>query len=67
MEKNEKCPYCGSEKNVIGRQNGYACITANKALTFKEQKIFHIICLNCGTVIRSFVKKPEKLLTKKDK
>lgn len=27
---------CGSEKNVIGQQNGYANVSANKTLIFNE-------------------------------
>ena len=62
MEKQEKCPYCGSTNNVIGIQDGYAAVSANKSLTFKSQRLYNVICLNCGTVIRSFVKNPERLI-----
>lgn len=66
MDKNEKCPYCGSNKNVIGVQSGYASVSANKSLTFKTQILYHVICLDCGSVIRSFVKNPEKLVINND-
>ena len=28
---------------------------------------YHSICRNCGSVVRSYVKKPEKLLKRKDR
>ena len=61
----EKCPHCGSCNNVIGKQSGYARVTANKCVTFKEQTLYHIICLDCGTIIRSFIKNPKRLVVKK--
>ena len=64
MDYQEKCPHCGKSNNVIGRQQGYGCVEADKVLTLKSQSIYHVICLECGTVIRSFVKKPKKLVIK---
>ncbi len=60
-----RCPNCGSIKNVIGFQDGYGSVQANNALTFKSQRLYHIFCLDCGTLIRSFVKNPEKLVLNK--
>ncbi len=64
--KYEKCPHCGSKENVIGKQDGYAAITPNKIFTMKQEAIYHVICLNCGTIIRSYVKEPRKLVIKKE-
>lgn len=62
MEKTFTCPYCGGKKFVVGKQDGYAVISPENALTIlKSQKLYHEICLDCGTVVRSYVKKPEKL------
>lgn len=62
MEKNLKCPYCGETEFVEGKQDGYGTVTpANKVLTLKSQDLYHVICLNCGTVVRSYVKEPLKL------
>lgn len=62
MEKNSTCPYCGGKKFVVGKQDGHAVVYPEDAFTFlKSQKLYHEICLNCGTVVRSYVKKPEKL------
>ena len=66
MEKKEKCCYCGNETFVIGRQTNQGAVTpAEKILTLKEQQLYHVICLNCWTVIRSYVKNPQKLIIKK--
>ncbi len=65
MKNQEKCPYCGKEEFVEGKQEGYASIApANKVLTFKSQVLYHLICLNCGAIVKSYVKEPKKLVTK---
>lgn len=62
MEKTFTCPYCGGKKFALGVQNGYAEVyPADKFFSFKSRKLYHEICLDCGTVVRSYVKKPEKL------
>jgi predicted nucleic-acid-binding Zn-ribbon protein len=61
MEQQEKCPYCGGTEFVTARQTP-GIESANKLINFKGQWLYHIICLNCGTVVRSYVKEPEKLL-----
>lgn len=67
QEKKEICPYCGQEKFVIGKQTGYATLKPNKRVSLKEETIYHKICLNCGTVVRSFVNNPKNLLNYKEK
>jgi len=60
--KEEKCPYCGSTEFVEGRQTGYAAVEpASKIFTFKSQALYHKICLNCGSVVKSYVKNPNVL------
>lgn len=61
-KKEEKCPYCGSQEFVEGIQAGYASISPNKVLTFKSATLYHLICLNCGAVVKSYVENPKKLL-----
>lgn len=66
MKDVEKCPYCGKEEFVEGVQGGYAAIApATKVLTFKSAALYHVICLNCGAIVKSYVKDPKKLVTKK--
>lgn len=62
--KEEKCPYCGGKNFVSARQDGYANISADKTWTFKDQILYHTVCLDCGTVVRSYVKHPEELIIK---
>lgn len=65
MKMLEKCPFCGNNEFVEGKQEGYASVgPANKVLSFKSQTLYHIICLNCGAVVKSYVKNPQKLVTK---
>lgn len=61
----EKCPRCGCEKNVTGIQTNQGCICADTRLLLNRQALYHVLCLECGTVIRSFVKYPERLIVKK--
>ena len=66
MKKEEKCPYCGSEEFVEGKQEGYAAVgPAHKTLSLKFQKLYHKICLNCGAVVKSYVENPKKIVVKK--
>ena len=64
METKVKCPYCGKEETVIGKQIGYAAIKPNKKISLSEQPIYHIVCLNCGSIIRSYVQNPKELIVK---
>ena len=68
MKKSEKCPYCGHDKFVEGKQEGYgAIVPASKSWTFKTQKLYHKICLNCGAVAKSYVKNPNRIVLKKER
>lgn len=60
MGNQEKCPRCGCETSVIGVQSNQGEVYRKNLLG--GQTLYHVICLKCGSVIRSYVKKPEKLL-----
>lgn len=60
---NKVCPYCGGTEFVIGRQDRYAAVTTEK-FSFYYQTLYHEICENCGTVVRSFIKEPDKFAKK---
>ncbi len=63
MKNEEKCPYCGANQFVEGKQEGYATVSPiSKTLTFKSQKLYHKICLECGAVVKSYVKNPKKIV-----
>ena len=54
-----KCPYCGKEVFVTGKQGAaYSGITVS---LLKQRAVYHEICVNCGTIVRSYVKNPENL------
>ena len=56
-------PYCrGTE--VIGAYQSSVTAVDN---IWGVANLYHSICRNCGSVVRSYVKEPEKLLKKKDR
>lgn len=60
-----ECPFCGSLEFVEGCHTGYGEITGSGFLT--SASLYHQICRDCGSVVRSYVKNPEKLLKRKDR
>ena len=60
------CPYCGGFEIIETYQVGYGAVAAlqNK---LGGCPLYHSVCRNCGSVVRSYVKEPEKLLKKKDR
>lgn len=60
------CPYCGGTDFIESCQDGYAAITATSNI-WGGRKLYHSVCRKCGSVVRSYVKEPEKLLKKKDR
>ena len=61
-QKQDICPHCGGTDTAVGMQAAQARVIHKDAITlFGGQDLFHVICLTCGTVVRSFVKHPEKL------
>ena len=63
MQEKYVCPFCGNNREfVTGKQVNESNVVKNKVFTIGGQALYHIICLKCGTVVRSFVSHPEKLL-----
>ncbi len=60
---NPKCAYCGLHNFITAKQSGYA----NVYRGMKSEALYYEICTNCGTVARTYVKKPERLLKKAEK
>ncbi len=60
------CPYCGGTEIIEAYQSSYGSVTAlsNK---WGGIALWHSVCRNCGSVVHSYVKEPEKLLKKKDR
>ena len=60
--KQDICPHCGGTETVTGKQHreGGIC-PANSLFGFRNVPLYHVICRNCGTVIRSYVENPGTL------
>ena len=51
-----------SRKSMFAHGAGakmYAKVQPNKTLTLKGENLVHVICKNCGTVVRSYVENPQ--------
>ncbi len=59
-----KCSHCGGQKFGEGYQSYQGRVQAMHGF-FKFSPLIHIICLECGTIVRSYVKKPSKFKSKK--
>lgn len=62
-----RCPYCGGIEFIEAYQSGYAVITAVSNKAGWGQNLYHTVCRSCGSVVRSYVKEPEKLLKRRDR
>ncbi len=60
------CRYCGGTEFITAFQNFYGSVTSAESM-LKTETLYHTICKSCGSVVRSYVKDPEKLLKKKDR
>ncbi len=63
---NLTCPYCGGTEMIETVQEGYAALSAVGS-AFRGASLYHSVCRSCGSVVRSYVKDPEKLLRKRDR
>ena len=61
-----RCPYCGGTEMIEAFQSAYGAVTATSN-KLGGRSLYHSICRNCGSVVRSFIKEPEKLLKHKDR
>lgn len=62
----KECPYCGGTETIVSYQSGYGAVTAVNN-NWGGVRLYHSICRTCGSVLRSYVKEPEKLLKRKDR
>jgi len=61
-----RCPYCGGEEMIEAYQSCYGAVTATSNI-LGGRTLYHMICRSCGSVVRSYVKEPEKLLKRRDR
>lgn len=62
--KVDECPFCHGTEFIKGIQCGYAEVSGEG---LHSSSLNHIICRKCGSVVRSYVDNPEKLLNKKNR
>lgn len=61
MQEKYKCPWCGCEEVVYGVQTDRGRVKPAKPISFdRGEKLIHVICKKCGTIVRSYVENPEK-------
>jgi len=60
------CPYCGGTEMISAYQSAYGAVagTENK---LGGVPLYHTVCRRCGSVVRSYVEDPEKLLRRRDR
>lgn len=61
-----QCQFCGGSEFVEAYQNKYAALTGKESM-MTYSKLNHTICRNCGSVVRSYVENPEKLLKRSNR
>ncbi|MBT2686879.1 transcription initiation factor TFIIIB [Bacillus sp. ISL-47] len=54
-----QCPKCAAKELGRGKHAGYAAIYPINKMSLGSE-VEHIICIECGFIIESYVKKPEK-------
>ena len=64
--KIEKCQYCGGEEFIEGEEGSYGSVVVSTG-GFHQQVLFAVVCRDCGSVVRTFCKNPEKLYPKNER
>jgi len=60
------CPFCGGQEFIKGVQSGYAQISSVESWV-SSSSLYHEICRDCGSVVRSYVPDPEMLVKRKNR
>lgn len=63
MYHQDICPYCHGQNFVLARQRPDGRLVYSEIVTLEPGSLYHILCLNCGTVVRTFMDDPSVLLT----
>lgn len=61
--QHKKCPFCGGGRFIEAAQDGYGAIRSG----LRHASLRHVICRGCGSVVRSYVDEPERLLPKRER
>jgi len=60
------CPYCGGSEMIEAVQY-YGVLSKNSNPFSSGTPLYCSVCRRCGSVLRKYVKEPEKLLKKEDR
>ncbi len=61
----DRCPFCGYSEFIQARQvNPEAYVSGE---TFFGQELKYTVCRHCGSVVRTYVEDPERLIKKKNR
>lgn len=64
--KIEKCPFCGGEELIESGMGSYGNVFVSCG-AFRSTSVFATVCRDCGSIVRTYCKNPEKLFPKKDR
>ena len=64
--KIEKCQFCGGEEFIEGRIDSYGGAYISTG-GLRSAALFATVCRDCGSVVRTFCKNPEKLYPRKER
>lgn len=64
--KIDKCPYCGGEEFIDGLVASYGGAYVSTG-GLRSAALHATVCRDCGSVVRTFCKTPEKLYPKKER
>ena len=62
-----ECPFCHGTEFLEGKQNDSRAEMQSTQNMWYSGVVYHTVCRNCGSIVRSYVKNPENMLKKKDR
>lgn len=67
--KIEKCPFCGGEELIETRVDSYGGVYVlyKASKLYRSILLYATVCRDCGSVVRTYCKEPEKLFPKKER
>ena len=63
--KIESCLFCGGKELIECRVGSYGGVYLERGI--RGAALYAIVCRDCGSVVRTFCKDPEKLYSKKER
>lgn len=66
MQNYEICPHCHGRNFVLAQQTADGTLACQEIVTLEPGRLYHLVCLGCGTIVRTFVEDPAQLLSTED-